>query len=125
MNKNLITILSVFGIIGALLGLLFSFLPISNLAIFPATFGLILGLIAYLSAKKQQLNFSFAKIVVLLSLLAIIISMGKQLLTKDEVKTDTEFIQKEKQSEEDAVKELDELENELENELEDDLDELE
>ena len=119
MNKTLITALSIFGIIGAILGLLFSFLPISNLAIFPATFGLILGLVAYLSAKKQ-LNFSFAKIVVLLSLLAIIISMGKQLLTNDEVKNDTEFIQKEKQSEQDAVKELDELDDEL-----DGLDELE
>lgn len=113
MNKTLITTLSVIGIISATLGLLFSFLPISNLAILPATFGLILGLIAYLSAKKQQLNFSFARTVVLLSLLAIIISMGKQLLMEDEVKADTEFIQKEQQSEEDAVKELDELDDEL------------
>lgn len=120
MNKTLIKTLSIFGIIGAILGLLFSFLPISNLAIFPAAFGLILGLIAYRAAKKQRLNFSFAKTVVLISLLAIIISMGKQLLTKDEVKTDTEFIQKEKQSEQDAVKELEELEDEL-----DDLNELE
>ena len=120
MNKTLITVLSIFGIIGAILGLLFSFLPISNLAIFPATFGLVLGLVAYLSAKKQQLNFSFARIVVMLSLLAIIISMGKQLFTEDEVKNDTEFIQKEKQSEQDAVKELEELDDEL-----DDLDELE
>lgn len=120
MNKTSITILSVIGIIGALLGLLFSFLPISNLAIFPATFGLVLGLIAYLSAKKKQLNFSFARTVVLLSLLGIIISMGKQLFTEDKVKTDTEFIQKEQLSEEDAVKELDELDDEL-----DELDELE
>ena len=113
MNKTLIKTLSIFGIIGAILGLLFSFLPISNLAVFPATFGLILGLIAYLFAKKQQLNFSFARIVVLLSLLAIVISMSKKLFTADEVKTDTEFIQKEKQSEEDAVKELEELDDEL------------
>lgn len=113
MNKTLITTLSIFGIISALLGLLFSFLPISNLAIFPAAFGLILGLIAYLSAKKQQLNFSFARIVVLLSLLAIIISMAKQLFTENEIKNDTEFIQKEKQSEEDAVKDLEELDDEL------------
>ena len=113
MNKTLIKTLSILGIIGAILGLLFSFLPISNLAIFPATFGLILGLIAYQSAKKQQLNFSFARIVVLLSLLAIVISMSKQLITTDEVKTDKEFIQKEKQSEEDAVKDLEELDDEL------------
>lgn len=120
MNKTLIKTLSIIGIIAAILGLLFSFLPISNLAIFPATFGLVLGLIAYLSAKKKQLNFSFARTVVLLSLLGIIISMGKQLFTEDKVKTDTEFIQKEKQSEEDAVEELDKLDDEL-----DQLDELE
>jgi len=113
MNTTLIKTFNIIGIISAVFGLLFSFLPISNLAIFPAVFGLILGLIAYLSAKKQQLNFSFSRIVVLLSLVAIIISMSKQLFTEEKVENDTEFIQKEKESEQDAVKELDELEDEL------------
>ncbi len=114
MNK----FLSILGIIGAILGLIISFLPISNLAIFPAVIGFILGLIAYLSTKKKNGNTSFPRIVVLLSLLAIIILTGKQLLFEDKVENDTEFIEKTEQSEEDAVKELEELEEELDEELE-------
>lgn len=118
MNSTIIKLLATLGIIGAILGLVFSFLPISNLAIVPATIGLVLGIIAYTAAKKQQLNLKFARIVVLLALFAIIISVGKQLFNDNEVQEDTEFLEKEKQSEEDAVKELEE-------ELGDDLDELE
>lgn len=119
MNKTIIKLFSVLGIIGAVLGLLFSFLPISNLAIIPAIFGLILGFIAYYSAKKKNLNFSFARVVILLSLVAIIILVGKQLFTENKVNEDIEFIEKEKQSEEDAVKDLEELD-----ELDEELDEL-
>lgn len=117
MNK-LFTIL---GFIGAVLALIFSFLPISNLAIFPAVIGLILGLIAYTSARKQKGKSSFQRIVVLLSLIAIIISVGKQLVFTDTVKEDAQFIEKTEQSRQDAVKELEELEEELN----EDLDELE
>jgi hypothetical protein len=117
MNK----LFTVLGFIGAVLGLIFSFLPISNLAIFPAIIGLIFGLIAYSSARKQNGKSSFQRIVVLLSLVAIIISVGKQLVFTDKVEEDTNFIEKTEQSEQDAVKELDELEEELN----EDLDELE
>ena len=113
MNKSLITTLSIFGIIAAILGLLFSFLPISNLAIFPAALGLILGLIAYLSAKKKQLNFSFARVVVLLSLLAIIISMSKQLFTENKVADDTEFIEKTNAPTDQDLKDIEELDEDL------------
>lgn len=125
MNKTIIKLFAVLGVIGALLGLLFSFLPISNLAIFPAVFGLIFGFIAYYFAKKQQQSFSFARIVVLLALLAILISVGKQLFTNTEVNDDAveEMQLKEVESEEDAIKDIEELDNELD-EL-DDIEELE
>ncbi|MCF6279113.1 MAG: FUSC family protein [Flavobacteriaceae bacterium] len=105
MNK----LFAILGLIGAILGLIFSFLPISNLAIFPAIIGLVLGLIAYSAAKKQNIGFSFARIVVILSLLAIIISASKQLFFKNKVEEDIQFIEKTKKSEQDAVKELEEL----------------
>lgn len=114
MSNTVIKLLAVLGIIGAILGLVFSFLPISNLAIIPAAFGLLFGFIAFKAAKKQQLNFKFSRLVVLLALFAIIISIGKQLFTENQVKVDTEFLEKEKQSKEDAVKELEEELDELE-----------
>jgi hypothetical protein len=116
MNK----LFSIIGFIGAILGLIFSFLPISNLAIFPAVIGLILGLIVYTAAKKQNTGFSFARIVVLLSLLAIIILASKQLFFQNKVAEDTEFIENNEKSEQDAVKDLEELDEEL-----NELDELE
>lgn len=109
MNKTVIKLLSILGIIGAILGLIFSFLPISNLAVFPATIGLILGYIAYYSAKKANSSISFSKIVVLIALFAIIISVGKQLFSENTVVEGIETIERDAQSEEDAVKDLEEL----------------
>lgn len=114
MNKSIIKLFAILGIIGAILGLIFSFLPISNLAIFPASIGLILGFLAFNAAKKQGEGFKFPRTVLLIALFAIIISVGKQLFTENETAVDTEFIEKEKQSEEDAVKELEEELDELE-----------
>jgi len=109
MNK----LFSVLGLIGAILGLVFSFLPVSNLAIFPAIIGLLLSLIAYMRLKKDGQSFSFAKIVVILSLLAILISVGKQIFVKNKVVEDIEFNQKTEKSKQDAVKDLEELDEEL------------
>lgn len=120
MNKTLIKLFAILGLIGAVLGLLFSFLPISNLAVFPAIIGLFLGLIAFSSAKKQGLSFAFPRVVVIVAALAIAISVGKQLLFKNKVVEDKEFIKNNDKSEQDAVKDLEELD-----ELDEDLDELE
>jgi hypothetical protein len=120
MDKTFNLLVASLGLIGAVLGLIFSFLPISNFAIFPAVIGLVLGLIAYTAAKSNGKS-SFQRIVVLLSLVAIIISVGKQLIFTDTVEKDTQFIEKTEKSEQDAVKELEELEEELN----EDLDELE
>ncbi|AOW19487.1 hypothetical protein [Urechidicola croceus] len=128
MNKTVIKLLAILGIIGAILGLVFSFLPISELAIIPAIVGLLLGVIAYYFSKKQNFSYSFPRIVMILSLLAIIISSGKKLLTENSVKVDTEFIDKAEDSKEDAIKDIEELDeelNELDQELEDLDDELE
>ena len=113
MNKNLIRLLNVLAVIAAVLGILFSFLPLYELAIFPATIALVFGLISYYSAKKQQLSFYFARIVIIISLVSILISVSKQLFSSNEINEDTqqELKLKEDQSEEDAVKELEELDD--------------
>ncbi len=113
MNKLAINFFAVLGIVGAILGLLFSFLPISNLAIFPATFGLIFGLIAYVSAKKKQFSFAFPRIVVLIALLAIIISVGKQLFTENKVAEDIEFIENTEAPTDQDIKDIEELDEDL------------
>lgn len=125
MNKTLIKIFVIVGFFSAILGLVFSFLPISNLAIFPAIVGLVLSVTAYLSLKKQNLSFSFAKIVIALSVIAILISVGKNFFIDNKVAEDTTFIEKSEESEKEAVKDLQELEelNELED-IEEELNEV-
>jgi len=117
MNQTIIKILAVLGLIGSILGLVFSFLPISNLAVFPAIIGLLLGLIAFSASKKNGQNFTFPRIVVVMALIAIAISVGKQLLFENKVTEDTEFIQKTEKSEQDAVKDIEGLDEELGEEL--------
>ncbi|GAB1309315.1 hypothetical protein KH5_19980 [Urechidicola sp. KH5] len=109
MNKPLIKIFAISGCIAAILGIIFSFLPLFELAIFPASLGLILGLLAHFFAKRIDVHYRFSRFVIGISLIAIIVSSGKQLLIDNEVEDDIEFQQKEEQSEEDAVKDLEEL----------------
>ena len=109
MNNLSIKLFAILGIISGLLGLLFSFLPISNLAIFPAILGLLSGLIAFYFSKKNGRSISFPRIVMFISLLAILVSFGKQLFTENVVVLETETIERDAKSEEDAVKELEEL----------------
>lgn len=109
MNKFLSTL----GFIGAILGLILSFLPLSNFAIYPAIIGLFLGLIVLFNQKKQGQDFIFPRVIVIVALIGIVISVGKQLMFKNKVVEDTEFNQKTEKSKQDAVKDLEELDEEL------------
>ena len=121
MNKTLIKLFVIVGFFSAMIGLVLSFLPISNLAIFPAIFGFVLSIVAYMSLKKKKLSFSFPKIVMALSVLVLLISVGKNFLIENEVEEDTAFVEEAVRSEKEAVKELEALE-ELDEELEEELD---
>jgi len=106
--KNICTILA---IITSVLAIILSVLPASNLTIFPAIAALIFGIIAfYLSKKaghvKKIIQFSF-----ILTITALSISIYKSVFTKSEV-TNTEIIEeKEIKSEEEAIEELEGLED--------------
>jgi membrane protein implicated in regulation of membrane protease activity len=104
--KNFFTILA---IIASVFAIIFSVLPISNLAIIPAGAALIFGLIAfYLSKKtgevKKIIQFSF-----LLTIAALAIITYKSVFTTTEIAS-TEIIEaKEIESEEEAIEELEDL----------------
>jgi len=117
MNKTLIKLFVIVGFFSAMRFIIFRSLPISNLAIFPAIFGFVLSIVAYMSLKKKKLSFSFPKIVMALSVLVLLISVGKNFLIENEVEEDTAFVEEAVRSEKEAVKELEALE-ELDEELE-------
>lgn len=82
--KQLFTILA---LITAILALILSVLPVSNLAIFPAALALIFGLIAfYLSKKagevKKIIQFSF-----LLTIMALALQLTKLFLIQPKLET--------------------------------------
>lgn len=105
--KRLFTILA---LITAILALILSVLPVSNLAIFPAALALIFGLIAfYLSKKSGQvkkiIQFSF-----LLTIMALAVTTYKALFNETEVGNTEILVEKEEASKEEAIEELEELE---------------
>ncbi|GAL69069.1 hypothetical protein [Jejuia pallidilutea] len=104
--KQLFTILA---LITAILALILSVLPVSNLAIFPAALALIFGLIAfYLSKKagevKKIIQFSF-----LLTIMALAVTTYKAIFNTTEVGNTETLVEKEETSKEEAIEELEKL----------------
>ncbi|MDO7173244.1 FUSC family protein [Mariniflexile sp. AS56] len=104
--KKLFTILAV---ITSFLAIIFSVLPISNLAIFPAIAALVFGGVAfYLSKKagevKKIIQFSF-----LLTTCALTLTTYKAFFIKTEVENTEVLDEKEVQFEEEAIEELENL----------------
>jgi membrane protein implicated in regulation of membrane protease activity len=104
--KKVFTILA---IIASILAIIFSVLPISNLAVFPAASALVFGGIAFYFSKKagevkKSIQFTF-----LLTTCALAITTYKAFFIKTEV-VNTEILnEKEAQFEEEAIEELENL----------------
>lgn len=115
--KKLFTILA---LIAAIFAIIFSVLPISNLAVIPAIASLAFGLIAfYLSKKsgrvKKIIQFSF-----LLTIIALALTTYKSIFNKTEVANTDEIEATENKLEAESVEELEGLDIEVdESELED------
>lgn len=109
--KKIFTILA---IITSVLAVILSVLPISNLAIFPAIAALIFGIIAfYLSKKtgevKKMVQFTF-----LLTIASLSIITYKAIFSETEVGDTQDMVEKETESKEEAIEELEELDIEIE-----------
>jgi ABC-type cobalamin transport system permease subunit len=104
--KRLFTILA---LIASILSVILSVLPISNLAIIPGIGALLFGLIAlYLSKKtgevKKIIQFTF-----LLTIISLALVTYKAIFTKTEVTNNQELKEKETESKENAIEDLEEL----------------
>jgi len=108
--KKLFTILA---LIASIFAIIFSVLPISNLAIFPAVAALIFGITAfYLSKKtgqvKKIIQFSF-----LLTIAALAITTYKSVFTTTEVLNTDAIEATESKLEEASIEELEALDIEI------------
>lgn len=115
--KKLFTILA---LIASIVAVIFSVLPISNLAILPAIFSLVFGVIAFYLSKKKGSIKKIIQFTFFLTIAALALTTYKSIFTATEV-VDTKLIEaKETKLEEESIKELENLDIEIdESELED------
>ena len=115
--KKLFTILA---FIASLFAIIFSVLPISNLAVIPAVAAMFFGLIAYFLSKKAGKVKKIIQFTFLLTIIALAITTYKSVFNTTEV-ANTEAIEAtENKLEEESMEELENLDIDLdESELED------
>lgn len=104
MRKLILIIASIF----TALGVVFVFLPLGTLGLLPIVLAIALGYVALrMSAPDQQ---QFPKILLLFSVLSLATVLAKEAFMTDEVVNDQTFEQTKIQSEKEAQKELEEIE---------------
>jgi hypothetical protein len=104
MRKLFLILASAFGA----LGIAFTILPMDTLAFLPIGLALIFGLLTL--KKSEEIQKKFPKIILTIAALCSLVVLGKTLLIKDEVATDTQFEQQKIETKQEARKELEELE---------------
>ncbi len=116
----------ILAVIAALIAIVLSALPFGLIALIPSAFALLFGYIGYRLSKKDQKLKQFSHQLILLLILvitlsAIALTIYREMTNENTVEVDTEFIEKEKESKEDAIEELEGIEG-LEEDIMEDID---
>ncbi|WP_339895384.1 FUSC family protein [uncultured Algibacter sp.] len=115
--KKLFTILA---LIASIFAIIFSVLPVSNLAVIPAVAALIFAVIAFYLSKKEGSVKKIIQFIFLLTIIALAITTYKSIFTKTEVANTDTIEATENKLEEESIEELENLDIEIdESELED------
>lgn len=107
--RNLFIVLSV---VFAVLGIIFSILPLDTLAFLPIGLAITFCLLSLKKSTGTQKK--FPKIILAISVLCSAFVLGKTLFVKDEVIKDATFEKQKIENKIEAKKELEDLEKELE-----------
>lgn len=99
----------ILGLISAILAVVLSVLPLSNLAFIPAIAALVFGLIAFLMARQQQEPKKSIQLIFILTMIALSLATYKSIFSESEVGNTEELEKTEQQSEEEAIEELEDL----------------
>jgi len=97
----------ILSIVFAVFGIAFTILPMGTIALIPIALALIFAFIAILRQREKL----FPKILLLIIFLNLLTVIGKEVFVKDVVEADQQFESVKEQSEQEAQKELEELEN--------------
>jgi len=99
----------ILGFITAILAVVLSVTPLSKIAYIPIVAALVFGLIAWYLSKQKQYPKKSIQLIFLLTIIALSLTTYKAFFTTIEVGSTEELEQKENQSEEDAIEELEGL----------------
>lgn len=103
MNRLFIILAIVFGVFA----IIFTILPLGTLALIPIALGIAFALVAVIRQREKL----FPKIILLVVFLNLLTVIGREVFVKDVVEADQQFENVKQQSEEEAQKELEDLEN--------------
>lgn len=104
---------SILALIAAILAILLSVLPVSNLAIIPGVTALIFGLIAFYLSKKTGHIKKIIQFTFFLTIIALSITTYKSVFQETEVSNTEVLEEKQAKSEEEAIEELETLDIEV------------
>lgn len=100
----------VLGFIFSILAVLLAVLPFSNFAFIPAIIALVLGIIALLKSKAEEDKKHTIQLIFLLTIIALALATYKSIYTTTEVGDTEQLEQREEDSLEDSIEELDDIE---------------
>lgn len=104
--KNIVIALA---IVFAVIGLVFTILPMGTLALLPDGIALALSVLALFLAKGHRRFKTLSWVILAISAIAFLFVIGKSLLVKDKVAADKQFEQRKEQSEKEDLKDLENL----------------
>ena len=100
----------ILGFISAIIALVLSILPFGLIALIPAAIAFVLGILALSASKKEGKSKLPVNLIFLLTIIALVLTTYRSLFTENKIEADTEFIEKEKESQEKAIDELEGIE---------------
>jgi hypothetical protein len=101
---------SIIAIIGVIITIAFTIFPIGNLTIYPALITILCGIILLKIYKKDNTSPLFPKVIIGIAIIGAVTSICRAVLVTDTIAEDQKFEQRQEKSNEDAVKELENLE---------------
>lgn len=105
--RNLLLIL---GFICAALGLILAILPFNKLAIIPLVVAFFLAIITIRVSKREQKGTMPLRIILFITIVGLFLSIYRTVMDENVVEQTTDSVERDKQSEEDAIEELEGIE---------------
>ena len=97
-------------IISVVLSLILSILPFGSLAFIPIVLAIVFSFLLLKELKKEGKSINLVKVLFLGIIVSLSVSIYRTLFTENTIVETEQTIEKEKQSEEDAIKELEDIE---------------